>query len=188
MACDLTRGRSLECKDKIGGLEAVYFMNDGDIVHTDITYDGTDTEKITSITGTQRVFHYDLKNDACTFTQNITSDRATGTTYFEQVLELTLPNLTVADHKELKLLAYGNPKIVVRDKNDNFFIMGLKFGADCTGGTAVTGGAMGDLSGYTLSFTAMEPTMANFFNDTTESGLATNAGFVIVKGDGTFVS
>lgn len=188
MACDLTRGRALECKDKIGGLEAVYFMNDDEFEPSDITYDGTDTEKITAIAGSQRVFHYDLKNYACTFTTNITSDRQTGTTFFESVLELTLPNLTVEDHKELKLLAYTNPKIVVRDKNDNFFLMGLKFGCDCTGGTAVTGGAMGDLSGYTLSFTAMEPVMPNFFNDTTEANLATNCGFIIIKGGGVFVS
>ena len=188
MACDLTRGRALECKSSIGGLEAVYFINDDEFEPTDITYDGTDTEKITAIAGSQRAFHYDLKNDACTFTQNITSDRNSGTTFFEQVLELTLPNLTVEDHKELRLLAYANPKIMVRDKNDNFFLMGLKFGADCTGGTAVTGGAMGDMSGYTLTFTAMEPVMANFFDDTTESGLATNCGFIFIKGGGVFVS
>lgn len=186
MACDLTRGRSLECKDKIGGLEAVYFMNEDEFEYSDLTLDATDA--ITAIAGSQRAFHYDLKNDACTFTTNIASDRQTGTTVFEQVLELTLPNLTVEDHKELKLLAYANPKIMVRDNNDNFFLMGVRFGADCTGGTAVTGGAMTDLSGYTLSFTAKEREMPFFFNDTTEANLASNCGFVFIKGGSVFVS
>ena len=186
MACDLTRGRALECKSSVAGLEAVYFLNEDEFEYSDLTLDASDT--ITAIAGSQRVFHYDLKNDACTFTTNITTDRQTGTTVFEQVLELTLPNLTTADHKELKLLAYSNPKVVVRDKNDNFFLMGVRFGADCTGGTAVTGGAMTDLSGYTLSFQAMEREMPIFFNDTTESGLATNCGFIFIKGGGVFVS
>ena len=186
MACDLTLGRIVNCKEDIGGLEWIGFINDGDL--GTITYDGTDTDKISTIDGTQHLFHYDLKGAVNTFTQNIVSSRDNGTTYFEQVLEVTLPNLSVADHKELKLLAYGNPKIVVGDNNSNYFLMGLKFGADVTGGTIVTGGAMGDLSGYTLSFTAMEPVPANFFNSTTLAALATSCNFVIVKGDGSFVS
>jgi hypothetical protein len=34
--------------------------------------------------------------------------------------------------------------------------MGLEHGADVSGGTVVTGAAMGDLSGYTLTLTGME--------------------------------
>jgi len=40
--------------------------------------------------------------------------------------------------------------------------MGLEHGADVSGGTIVTGAAMGDLSGYTLTLSAMEVKPANF--------------------------
>jgi len=40
--------------------------------------------------------------------------------------------------------------------------MGVEHGADVSGGTIVTGAAMGDLSGYTLTLTAMEKAPANF--------------------------
>ena len=40
--------------------------------------------------------------------------------------------------------------------------MGLQHGADVSGGTIVTGAAMGDLSGYTLTLTGMEVKPANF--------------------------
>jgi len=40
--------------------------------------------------------------------------------------------------------------------------MGLKNGADVNGGSIVTGAAMGDLSGYTLTFSAQEVLPANF--------------------------
>lgn len=184
MACDLSAGRVLSCKDSIGGLDAVYFINDGDLGA--ITY-GADGDTIASIAGSQHAYKYDLKG-VSTFTQNVTSSRENGTTYWEQVLELTLPNLSSADHKELKLLAYGNPKVIVRDNNGNFFLAGTEFGMDVTGGTVVTGGAMGDLSGYTLTLTGMEKKPANFFDDTTEAAIATSCNFVIVVGDGTFVS
>jgi len=184
MACDLTAARSVLCKDSIGGLKAVYFINDGDLGV--ITY-GTNGDTIASIAGTQHGFKYDLKGTS-SFTQNIVLSRDAGTTYFEQVLELTLPNLTLADHKELKLLSFGNPSVIVEDNNSNFFLAGNVFGMDVTGGTIVTGGAMGDMSGYTLSLTGMEAKPANYFDDVTEALIATNCNFVFVRGDGSFVS
>ena len=41
-------------------------------------------------------------------------------------------------------------------------MVGLENGADLTGGTIVTGAAMGDLSGFTLTFTAQETAPPNF--------------------------
>lgn len=188
MPCDLTSGRITPCKDSIGGLDSVYFINASDgFTSAEVTYNANG-EGIASISGSQHAFHYDLKGEQSSFTQTVNSSRDNGTTFYEQVLELTLPNLSLADNKELKLLAYGNPQVIVKDNNSKFWLMGLEFGADVTGGTTVTGGAMGDLSGYTLTLTAKEPVMANLFDDVTESALATSCGFVIVKGDGTFVS
>ena len=62
----------------------------------------------------------------------------------------------------MKLLAYGRPYVVVQDYNGNAFMMGLNYGAEVTGGTIVTGAAMGDLSGYTLTMEAQEQLPANF--------------------------
>ena len=44
-------------------------------------------------------------------------------------------------------------------------MVGLQNGADVTGGTIVTGGVMGDMSGYTLTLTAMEKIPANLLDD-----------------------
>jgi hypothetical protein len=50
-------------------------------------------------------------------------------------------------------------------------MMGLKNGADVNGGSIVTGAAMGDLSGYTLTFSAQEVLPANFMTvDSTQVG------------------
>ena len=173
MACDLTSGRLEVCKDSVGGLKNVYFVNYGDLGA--ITYDVTNTDVIDAIAGTPSAYKYELKG-ASTFTQNINSSRENGTTFFEQVLELTFKKLTVKDHKELKLMAYGRPNVIVEDNNGNFFLAGLEHGMDVTGGTIVTGGAMGDLSGYTLTLTGMEKAPANFL----ESDPAT-VGFTVVN-------
>lgn len=174
MACDLSFGRLEPCKDSVGGLKAVYFVNYGDI--TGVTYDATNTDVIDAVAGTPVAYKYNLKG-ASTFTQNINSSRENGTTFFEQVLELTFKGLTIKDHKELKLMAYGRPVVIVEDNNGNLFLAGLEHGMDVTGGTIVTGGAMGDLSGYTMTLTGMEKAPANFLGDT-----LVGAGFTVTVG------
>ena len=174
MACDLTLGRIEPCKDSVGGLKNLYFVNYGDLGA--ITYDVTNTDVIDAVAGTPDAYKYEIKG-ASSFTQNIQSSRDTGTTAFEQVIEVTLKKLSIADHKELKILAFGRPHVIIEDNNGNFFLAGLEHGADVTGGTIVTGTAMSDLSGYTLTLTGMEKAPANFLGDTPAA-----VGFTVVSG------
>lgn len=162
MACDLTRGRKEPCKDVVGGLRAVYFTDFGD--YGTVTQDADD--QITDMSGTFTAYKYELKGNS-SFEQAITSSRENGTTFFDQTLTLTLKKLSKEDHKELKLLAYGRPHVAVEDYNGNVFVMGLEHGAEVTGGTIVTGAAMGDLSGYTLTLNAQELKPANFVDSPT---------------------
>ena len=181
MACDITLGRTEPCKDSVGGINAVYFVNFGDI--TSITYDATDTDVIDAVAGSPSAYKYEVRGNS-TYTENIQSSRENGTTAFEQVLELTLKKLTKEDHNTIKLLSFGRPNILIEDNNGNVFLAGAEYGADVTGGTVVTGGAMADMSGYTLTFTGMEKTPANFIEVATAGNTAvqniTAAGFSIV--------
>jgi len=83
------------------------------------------------------------------------------------------------------LLAYGRPHVAVEDYNGNVFVMGLQHGADVSGGTIVTGAAMGDLSGYTLTLSGMEVEPANFVSSPTAAdpfaGM-TSATVTVVEG------
>ena len=152
-------GRPLNCKDSVGGLKNVYFMKS-------IESEWTLTEdEISTYTGTASAYKYELKGNS-TFEQTITSSRENGTVFYEQVLNLTLPHLSAVDNKAIKLLTWDNPQVLVEDYNGNIFLVGLQNGADVSGGTIVTGGAMGDMSGYTLTLTAMEKIPANFLDDT----------------------
>lgn len=174
MACDLTLGRKEPCKDSVGGLKAVYFVNYGDA--TGYTYNGTNTDVIDTVTGTPSAYKYELKGTN-SLEQTITSSRENGTTFFDQSLKLQLKKLTPKDHKEIKLLAYGRPQVIVEDYNGNLFYCGLENGMEVTGGTIVTGTTMADLSGYTLELKGQEKVPANFLGDDLVS-----VGFTIVSG------
>lgn len=132
-----------------------------------IGYDGTagETDVIETFAGTPDWFEFKLKGNS-SFEQAVTSSRENGTTFYEQTLNLTFKKMSKQTHNELKLLAYARPHVIVEDNNGNKFLMGLEYGAEVSGGSIATGAAMGDLSGYTLTFTGQEKIPANFVDAT----------------------
>jgi len=170
MACDIANGRVEPCKDSVSGLDAIYFVNYG-IEGADVTYN-VGTDEISDINGVTSLYKYELKGNN-SFEETIQSSRENGTTFFEQVLSVELKKQDLATTKNVKLLAYGRPHIVVRNRAGQFKIGGLFRGMDLTAGTISDGVAMGDFNGYKLTFTGMENVPANFLDCTTEAELAT---------------
>ena len=158
MSCNISLGRLEGCKDQVGGLNAIYFLNFDDATYTL----NTDGEASVSET-TPSAYKYDLRGTS-TFEQSLTSSRENGTTFVEQTLTVSLKKQDSTTHKEVKLLAYGRPKILIEDNNGNLFVMGHEYGAEMNA-TASTGAAMGDKSGYELTFVATEKTLAPFSAD-----------------------
>lgn len=176
MSCDIANGRAEVCKDAVGGIDAVYLINFGDFnPDVDVTYNGTNTDLIDSINNVTTLYKFGLKG-ANSYTETITSDRNNGTTFFSQELVINLKKQDANTQKLVKLLAYGRPQIIIRGRDNTFRIAGLQRGMDLTAGTIATGAEMGDMNGYTLTFTGMENLPANFINCNTEAGLLTDLG------------
>jgi hypothetical protein len=160
MACALTSGRSLPCKSAVGGLKTVYFADYGTLGTATIS-----AGEITSLAGTPTWYQFDIKGNSSLET-TVNSSRENGTTFYTQTLNLTLTYLDKSTQEEIKLLAAARPHVAIEDYNGNFFLVGLEHGAEVTGGTIVSGAAMADLSGFTLTFEAMETAPAYFVTST----------------------
>ena len=161
MACALTTGRSLPCKSAVGGLKTVYFADYGTLGNATIS-----SGEITAFSGLSISWYkYDIKGNSSLET-TVNSSRENGTTFYTQTLNLTLTYLDKSTQEEIKLLAAARPHIAIEDYNGNFFLVGLEHGAEVTGGTIVSGAAMADLSGFTLTFEAMETDPAYFVTST----------------------
>lgn len=179
MSCDIANGRLEACKDGVSGLDAIYIINYGDFnpdpasLGGDVTYSTTAgyEDSISDIANISNVYKFELKG-ANSFEQAIQSSRDNGTTFFEQTLTIQLKKQDPVTHKNIKLLAYGRPVIIVRTRGNQFFIAGLQRGMDVTAGTVSSGTAMGDFNGYSLTFTGMENVPANFLNTSSESDMA----------------
>lgn len=173
MSCDIANGRLEACKDSVSGIDAIYIINYGINYPTDVTFSSVlgEEDVITAVAGISTLYKFELKG-ANSFEQNIQSSRDNGTTFFEQVIVAQLKRQDFTTHKTVKLLSYGRPHIVVRDRNLNFFLAGLERGCDVTAGTFSTGSALGDFSGYNLTFTGMENIPAPFLDCNDETSLA----------------
>ncbi len=163
MACNLTRGRLVDCKDSIGGLKAIFmckaFNNNieqvATISNTEMTDAGFDVWSAQEAAKTI-VFKYDLVPSLSSMTVNVNSDNANGTAFFEQTLSVTLQKIDHDMTNELRLMAYSRAQIFVQDSMDNVYLLGMVNGCHVTGGTVVTGAGKGDMSGYTIEWAAQE--------------------------------
>jgi len=163
MACNLTQGRQEVCKESVGGLQGVYFIN-----YTTGSFTTNGDGQVTALPSGSTVYYYELKGTSA-YTETINSSRENGTTFFSQELTLNLKKLTNEMTTQLKLMAYGRPQIVVWTKSGDALLVGQTEGADLTAGTIQTGAAMGDLYGYSATFTGTEPQPAAFLSGSTAS-------------------
>ncbi|NBW59035.1 MAG: hypothetical protein EBR41_00440 [Crocinitomicaceae bacterium] len=168
MACLLTHGRAESCKEFVGGIKAIYFLNYGVVgPQPTANYGSADlTDQLNTLTLTpsaSTLFKYELKG-ANSFEQTITSSRENGTTFVEQTLTFTIKGLDATTTKQMKLLAWGRPHVIIQTNANFFFIAGLENGMDVTTGLVANGTAMGDLNGYTLTLVGQEAIPANHLN------------------------
>jgi hypothetical protein len=161
MACNLTQGRQEVCKESIGGLAGVYFIN-----YTTGSFTKNGAGQVTALPSGSTVYYYELKGNSA-YTETVNSSRDNGTTFFSQELVLNLKKLTNEMTTQLKLMAYGRPQIIVWTMNGDALLVGEREGADVTAGTIQTGAALGDLYGYSVTFTGLEQLPAAFLSGST---------------------
>lgn len=165
--CDITNGRIEPCKSSVGGVNALYFMNWQPNVTVDVsTEEVTDIDDGEETPGAVTAYKWAVK-EATNLEETINSSRETGTSFWSQVINATFKKLDPETRKELKLATYGRLVVVVADNNGNALLCGKDRGMEVTGGTIVTGTAMGDLSGQTLIQTGEEAQPAYFLQGST---------------------
>lgn len=173
MACNLTHGRGIPCRNLIGGVKFVYFGNKEQFTITSSASEVTDIELADP--STNKLYRYAIRRGNASVTETITGSTENGTVVYAPSLNLKLTGLSKEDQNELKLLAQADLVVFVQlnqvlASNDHNVILclGATNGMDLNAGSNVSGAAFSDLNGYEWTFEGQEfapmLTVADFTN------------------------
>ena len=159
MACDITSGFELACRDNVGGIKNIYILS-GSVS----SVAGESNGLLTGITGSGVFYKFELTRQTGDYTETITPSLENGTVFYDQTINAPFHKLQSATRNQVKVLAQ-NPdlKIIVETNNGEddsvgkFFYAGQRNGMTLSGGTGASGTAFGDLNGYSLTFNGQEP-------------------------------
>ena len=157
MACNLTKGRGIPCRNLIGGVKFVYFAQFDEVT----SISGT-TEIDTISMGTNDIYRYAIRRGNASITETITGSTENGTVVYAPALSIKLTGLSKEDQNELKLIAQSRVIAFVQLNqvlsNDHNVIMclGATNGLDLNTGTNSSGAAFADLNGYEWTFEGQE--------------------------------
>ena len=172
MACDITSGHALGCRDNAGGIKAIYILS-GSVASISET-----SNEISSITGSGVFYQFDLVRGTSDFTETINGSTENQTVFYEATINAAFAKMQTSLRNQVKVLA-SNPdlKIIVETNNDTagskYIYVGKTHGAALNAGQSQSGTALGDANGYTLTFTAQEPSPADIITGTDLSAALT---------------
>ncbi len=164
MACALTQGFNLDCREGVGGVKEVY------IIETDNLSVVTETSgvvtAITKLAG-KRFWKYSLVRETSNATETINASEANGTLFYAQQVQLIINRRQASVRNEIMLLAKNRLTIVVVEnqvvsgtQQNRAWLYGRVNGLQLNGGSSDSGTAWADRNGYTLPFTGNEVELA----------------------------
>lgn len=164
MACVLTNGYTLGCRDNIGGVQEVYI---GEYNGDSLTYlFGTDNIIGTFSGATVSFYTFEQEIETGSYTENGQFSTENGTAFYEQTLTITLHKLDAALRNKILLLGQGKWRIIIKDQRGNYWLMGKQNPVRVSASTPGLGKAYGDLNGAVITFTGKEPEPAHEVSST----------------------
>ena len=156
MACTLSSGRIVDCKESVGGIQKVFFSNYVNYLAQTGFQETGDVVSVATTDTAIDVYEFDVRPETSSLTVTYQSDPANGTTFFEQSLSLTFQKFDSTDIGDIRSICQGRPNVWVLDNNLNLFLIGAVYGCNVQGGNLVTGQGFGDLNGYTIDLVGRE--------------------------------
>jgi len=152
MVFEITQGREKLCKTTIGGITEVYLAPYKKALRSEIVYDGV------TLTEFPQTFVYKFELVSTdVFTQS--GDEEDGGKFYNQSLELTFNKISAFDNLQFQKLLRKDYFIVVRDRNNNYFLLGFR------NGLIAEKLDKGTDQQYKITFTGMEEELAPFCED-----------------------
>jgi hypothetical protein len=155
MACLLTSGYSLGCRDSLGGIQEVYIgLWNGDNMTIGLTGSNNIVNSFTGSTVSFYSFQQEL--ETASFNQNGQFNSENGTSFYEQTLEITLQKMDATNRAQATVLGQGVWRVMILDQRGQYWLMGKTNPVRVSASTPNVGKAFGDLNGIKLTFMVKE--------------------------------
>lgn len=154
MACDLVKSFSILCREGNGGAKSMKIR----------AFDSTLTG-ITEVSGQVTFagaalndwFAYPMEKQTASFTDAFSGNVQNGTGLYTETITYIFNKLQLEFRNELKTLGQKTLHIAVEDNRGTAWLFGYTRGMDLITADSASGTNYEDRSGYTLTFTGMEP-------------------------------
>jgi hypothetical protein len=157
LTCALTQGYTLDCRDNVGGLKAVYITEWANVNFASTGYTATSgTITALPMLSTHQFWTYDLEKETGSLVENIQTNDANGTVWYEQDIDFPIRKMQASERNEIRNIAKNRLAIIVLDRNGKYWLCGEKNGMELQPSNANSGKAMGDYNGYMLKFKGKE--------------------------------
>lgn len=172
MACALTQGYSIGCRDSAGGIKSVYLIEFDNV--SGITQASGTASAISKANG-GRFYKYNLYRSTGEWMEEYQDSIENGTSFQKQTLTFPLNGMTASVSQEIKLLSQNRLLAVIEtnEPTPKYWLLGEVNGLMREGGKSGSGKAFGDRNGYELTFTSEQSPMAIQVNSGIIAGLTT---------------
>ncbi len=155
MSCNLSSGIAKGCRDNAGGIVEVYLANFPTGYTSSEWYSET-SGVVSGITGASFYTFVPNKNSS-NWVENILSSVENGTIGYEQIITMVFAKNDSTMRNTIKLLGQANMIAIIRDKNEQYWLLGSQNGLEVTGGNSASGTILNDLNGWNITVGGTEP-------------------------------
>lgn len=169
MACTQTlAGLVKDCDPNMGGIVEFYAANFDDV--TTVTLTSGQVSGITMDTG-KKFKTYSIPRNTAYLTSTLNVDQTAGTKYYVSELFFQVNKMDTTKRTELEALKAADLRIIAKDGNGAYWLLGYEFPVNASAGTAESGTAAGDHNGYNMTFQENSPVLPYEVDSSIISGI-----------------
>ena len=159
MPCAITSGYTIDCRENIGGIQAIWLISNANLYdasgNTRITESSGTVTAMTKATGT-RFYKFEVPRGTAVASTNMTGSMENGTIFFTHELTFPINSRTATVRNIITTLAKNRLTFVTLEMDGVYRMYGAGYGLMMDSTTNSSGTAPGDRNGAELKFSSME--------------------------------
>jgi hypothetical protein len=159
MPCAITSGYTIDCRENVGGIQAIWLISNADL------YDASGNTLVVESSGTvtgmtkrsgKRFYKFEVPRGTAVASTNMTGSMENGTVFFTHSMTFPINTRTATVRNIITTLAKNRLTFVTLEMDGVYRMYGQGYGLMMDSTTNSSGTAPGDRNGAELIFSSME--------------------------------